>query len=59
MACKYCEERACFFVASGDEEPELYIEGSDLALDFEGVVEYVAICFCPMCGRDLIGDTNE
>lgn len=35
--------------------PAVYIDGGCLALEYECVVDYTDINYCPMCGRDLRG----
>lgn len=56
MACEYCADSRHIFTGTVDEDPIVYVEDSELVLDFDCVIESVGINFCPMCGRDLRGD---
>lgn len=63
--CEYCKAHIAgvmtpLFDNEGDcDEPAVYIEGGCLALEYQCVVDYVEINYCPMCGRDLRGAANE
>ncbi len=56
MACEYCDNSKHLFTGTVDEDPIVYVEDSELLLDFDQVIESVNINYCPMCGEDLRGD---
>lgn len=63
MACEYCRDNVFSghgvpFFSNDDnvDEPAVYIEDGQLALEYEQVIDYFGINYCPNCGESLGGD---
>lgn len=70
--CEYCETKMrlpigelsitigteCIIDGIDEDDPCVYVEGNELCLEYEGVIEIEPINFCPKCGRDLRGDAS-
>lgn len=57
--CEYClqESVMAYGMDKLEREAYIYLDGNLLTADLYSDSMAVAICFCPMCGRRLGGDT--
>lgn len=59
--CEYCadNEDLAFGHDSMKRVGSIYIDGNLLVADLYSESMAVAVCFCPMCGKPLKGETHD